>query len=136
MTVSSRSEGGDMNAVTHFEILGPDGPGLVDFYSHLFDWDLRISQLTGWPCYALLQAEGGNGISGAIGAADAAPTPRVIIYVEVEDPAASLSRAQELGASVVLPVAEIPETAGVVVAWFRYPQGNTVGLVKSRMGDA
>ena len=118
-----------MNAVTHFEILGPDGPGLVDFYSRLFEWNLTTHQLPGWPCYAQLEAAAGGGIGGAVGTADAAPTPTVVVYVEVDDPATSLARAQELGASVVIPVTELAETGGVVVAWFRDPQGNIVGLV-------
>jgi predicted enzyme related to lactoylglutathione lyase len=123
-------------AVTHFEILGVDGPALINFYRDLFDWDLEVSQLPGWPSYGFLEPDEGKGISGAVGRADAAPTPTVVVYVEVDDPAASLVQAQALGASVVLPVTEIPDTAGVVVAWFRDPQGNTVGVVKRRPSPA
>ena len=44
----------------------------------------------------------------------ARPTLRPLreLYVEVDDPVTSLARAQELGASVVLPVTEFPETGG------------------------
>ena len=116
------------NPVVHFEILGPDGTALAEFYRRLFGWQLSDGRLPGWPHYALLRAN--SGIAGAIGTADAVDGSTVIVYVEVDDPAAYVERALELGATVVMPVMHIAE-AEVTIAWLRDPQGNTVGVVKN-----
>jgi uncharacterized protein len=113
--------------VVHFEILGTDGKKLIDFYRELFGWPIEDGQLPGWPHYGFLKAE--RGIGGAVGAADAAPQGGVLVYIEVEDPYACIERAAKLGASVILPVTEVPG-AEVTVAWLRDPQGNLLGLVK------
>jgi uncharacterized protein len=72
-----------------------------------------------------------RGIGGAVGAAEAAGGPAVLVYVEVDDPAAYIQRAMALGASVALPVTDLPGSH-VTVAWLRDPQGNLVGLLKAR----
>jgi uncharacterized protein len=118
----------ELNPIVHFEILGPDGPALIDFYRRLFGWDLHDGQLPGWPHYGLLRAD--RGIGGAIGTADTTDGPTVLVYVEVDDPQAYVDRAQALGASVILPVTHIAE-AEVTVAWLKDPQGNVVGVVQS-----
>jgi len=115
------------NPVVHFEILGADGDGLIDFYRDVFEWPLEHEQLPGWPHYGFLSAD--RGINGAVGAADAAPEGAVLVYVEVDDPKAYIERATTMGATVVLPVTDIPGTR-VTVAWLRDPQGNLFGLVK------
>ncbi len=117
------------NPVVHFEILGPDGASLVRFYRELFGWQLREGQLPGWPVYGLLQP-GDTGIGGAVGSADAAKKPTVVVYVEVDDPVAYLQRAEQLGASVVMPTTHVAE-AEITIAWLRDPQGNIVGIVKN-----
>ncbi len=117
------------NPVVHFEILGPDGRALSNFYHQLFGWELRGGQLPGWPHYGLLQP-GATGIGGAVGTADAAVEPTVVVYVEVDDPQAYLDRAEQLGADVVMPTTHIAE-AEVTVAWLRDPQGNIVGVMKN-----
>jgi uncharacterized protein len=116
------------NPVVHFEILGSDGAELIGFYRGLFDWPVEDRQLPGWPHYGVIE-EPDRGIGGAVGTADAAGGSAVVVYVEVDDPQAYLDRATEMGASVVLPVTNVPG-ANVTVAWFRDPQGNLVGLVK------
>lgn len=113
------------NPVVHFEILGPDGPALIEFYRELFGWQLQVSQLPGWPHYGLLRPSG-TGIGGAVGTADATDRPAVV----VDDPQAYLDRAQELGATVVMPTTHVAE-AEVTVAWLQDPQGNVVGVVKN-----
>lgn len=116
------------NPVVHFEILGPDGASLIEFYRDLFGWQLQDRPLPGWPHYGLLQAQAG--IAGAIGSADAADGPAVVVYVEVDDPEAYVTKAQRLGATVVMPVTHVPP-AEVTVAWLRDPQGNLIGVVRN-----
>jgi len=48
-----------------------------------------------------------------------------MVYVEVDDSRAHLERAEQLGATVILPATH------VTVGWFRDPQGNVVGVVKN-----
>ncbi len=86
-------------------------------------------QLPGWPHYGLLRPSG-TGIGGAVGTADATDRPAVVVYVEVDDPQAYLDRAQELGATVVMPTTHVAE-AEVTVAWLQDPQGNGVGVVNN-----
>lgn len=114
--------------VVHFEILGPDGPALTSFYGELFGWRMQAGALPGYPHYGFLPAPDGTGIGGGVGTADAVTGGLVTIYVEVDDPQRALDRAQELGATVTLPVTAIPEVA--TFARFRDPQGNEVGLVQ------
>ncbi len=121
------------NPVVHFEILGPDGPALSSFYNQLFGWELRGGQLPGWPYYGMLQP-GATGIGGAVGTADAATEPTVVVYVKVDDTWAYLERAEQLGAEVVMPITHIAE-AEVTVAWLRDPQGNIVGVMKNHEAD-
>jgi len=116
------------NPVVHFEILGPDGSALTEFYRGLFGWQLHEGELPGWPHYALLRSE--TGIGGAIGTADAIDGPAVIVYVEVEEPAVYVQRALQLGATLVMPVTHVA-AAEVTVAWIRDPQGNTIGVMKN-----
>ena len=81
--------------MAHFEILGPDGPALIEFYRNFVRLAVQDRPLPGWPHYALLRAEGG-GFGGAFGTADAADGPSVVIYVEVDDPDAYLRKAAQL----------------------------------------
>jgi uncharacterized protein len=117
------------NPVVHFEILGSDGAALIEFYRSLFGWPIQEHVLPGWPQYGIMEAPD-RGIGGAVGAADAAGGPAVVVYVEVDDPAAYIERATALGGSLVLPVTDLPG-AHVTVAWLRDPQGNLLGLLKA-----
>jgi uncharacterized protein len=116
------------NPVIHFEILGPDGASLIEFYRDLFGWQLQNQSLPGWPHYGQLHAQAG--IGGAIGSADAVNGPAVVLYVEVDDPEAYVSKAEHLGATVVLPITHVAGTK-VTVAWLRDPQGNLIGVVRN-----
>ena len=58
----------------------------------------------------------------------ARPTPKigpghVTFYVEVEDPAAYLARAEKLGGKTVVPPTEIPKS-GLTFAFFADPEGH------------
>jgi predicted enzyme related to lactoylglutathione lyase len=116
------------NPVVHFEILGQDGTELIRFYCELFEWPIEENSLPGWPHYGVMECD--NGIGGAVGTADAVQGSAVLVYVEVDDPDTYLRRATAMGATVVLPVTEVPGPE-VTIAWLRDPQGNLLGLVKS-----
>jgi uncharacterized protein len=119
------------NPVVHFEILAPDGPGVIAFYRELFGWQLREVPMAGYHTYAYLP-QPDVGIGGGVGQlhpGDPDGPSIVTFYIEVEDPGATLDLAVAAGATVSLPATDI-EGVGTI-ARFRDPYGNTVGLVRS-----
>jgi uncharacterized protein len=107
-----------------FEITGKDGPALQRFYSKLFDW--TINDAGDGSGYGLVEA-GEKGIAGGIGASQDGTQDGVAFYVEVDDPAVFLDRAERLGGKTVVPPTEIPNF-GLTFAFFADPEGHVVGL--------
>jgi len=111
--------------VVHFEIVGKDAAKLGEFYAGLFDWKIEWVEQMG---YGLVQKEE-SGIGGGIGQSRDGGPGHVTFYVEVDDPQASLDRAESLGGTTIMPVTEIPDM--VTFALFADPEGHLVGVVKS-----
>lgn len=109
-----------------FEVTGKDGPALQSFYSKLFDW--KVNDAGDGSGYGLVEA-GEKGISGGIGASQDGGSGGVTFYVEVDDPAAYLKKAEKLGGSTIVPPTEI-ENFGLTFAFFADPEGHVVGLSK------
>ena len=104
--------------VVHFEIGCRDTPKTEAFYSKLFDWSIKGSTIdTGVP----------GGIGGHITSLGHEPYRYTMFYVEVEDLAAYLLKAVELGGKVVVPPIPLPTGK---FAWFSDPEGNIVGLLE------
>ncbi|MEX2446638.1 MAG: VOC family protein [Dehalococcoidia bacterium] len=55
---------------------------------------------------------------------------KVLVYIEVDDPAAYLGKVKAAGGEVVQDVTVIPDM--VTYATFRDPAGNEVGIVKAQ----
>ena len=110
------------HSVIHFEIGGPDGPALHDFYHRMFDWKVQ----EGGPDYWLLDP-GGEGIGGGVLQTSREMPPYVTVYVAVDDLDQALERAERLGGARVVPPMEIPGVGAF--AMFRDPAGNVVGLM-------
>ena len=113
------------NPVVHFEIRSTGADKLQKFYTDLFEWHIDASNPMG---YGLVDTHTETGINGGISATNGEPN-MVSFYVEVEDIEAKLKEAEELGASVVMPVTTIPGM--VTFAMFSDPEGNCIGLVSS-----
>lgn len=113
-------------AVAWFEVTGKDGPKLQQFYGALFDW--QIQDAGDGSGYGLVAAAE-KGIAGGIGAAQAGDGGHVSFYVEVEDLAAYLKKAEQLGATTVVPPTEVPGY-GLTFAFFTDPEGHLIGLSK------
>lgn len=110
--------------VVHFEIMGPDGPALSGFYAELFGWGVQhMPEMN----YTVVDTRAGSGINGGIGTT-AEGEHRVLFYVAVPDPQATLDQAEARGGKTVLPVSEIPGV--VTLAQFLDPDGNVVGIIK------
>lgn len=112
-------------AVAWFEVTGKDGAALQKFYGSLFDWD--VQDPGDGSGYGLVSAAP-KGIGGGIGNAQDG-TGGVTFYVEVDDPAAYLAKAEKLGGRTLVPPAEIPQF-GLTYAFFADPEGHVVGLSK------
>ncbi len=109
--------------VVHFEITGNDGDLLKKFYGELFEWKIDSDNPLN---YGLVAAEEG-GIGGGVSKAQQGPG-MVTVYVATDDITASLNRATELGATVVMPETTVSDE--VTIGLFSDPEGNVVGLAK------
>jgi uncharacterized protein len=109
--------------VVHFEIGCRDIKKTQDFYSSMFDW--KISPMG--PA-AMIGAEAA-GIAGHISALGHEPHNYTIFYVDVDDVAAALKKAESLGGKILVPPVDIPTGT---FAWMQDPEGNTVGLWKAK----
>ena len=118
-----------MPKVTHFEIEGPDGKGLQDFYAGLFEWTVDANN----PMNYGLVSPDGNGIGGGI-AASQDGRPHVRVYIEVDSIDPFLEKAKSMGGKVVMERTVLPGM--VTMAQFEDPAGNVVGLTESEVPPA
>lgn len=112
--------------IVHFEILGADGERLAAFYRALFGWTVTPVEEGGG--YALVDTGADTGpATGGIGGFPGAPS-LVTFYVGVDDVAAALVRARDLGATVVMEPRQA--SPGIETALFADPEGHVVGLMR------
>jgi predicted enzyme related to lactoylglutathione lyase len=115
--------------VVHFEINTSSRQELARFYADAFGWttqpdgDEYFQINTNGVC----AGSGEPGIEGGIGPSDPGDD-FVTFYVQVPDVAETLAQVVELGAEVDMPVTE---AGRVVIAIFRDPAGNRIGLVRA-----
>ncbi len=112
--------------VVWFEVVGKDGPALQRFYGRLFNW--QVADAGDSSGYGIVSAAD-KGIGGGIGASQDGGPGHVTFYIEVDDPAAYLKRAEELGGTTILPPTEIPQF-NLTFAMFADPEGHVIGLSK------
>ncbi len=110
--------------VVHFEIGCKDKAATGQFYSRLFDWETAEAGPA-----TMIDTAAGLGIPGHITSLGHEPHHYTIFYVEVDDIAAYLQKAIELGGRMLVP--RIPIPAGAF-AWIADPEGNTVGLLERK----
>ncbi|MCE2438757.1 MAG: VOC family protein [Candidatus Latescibacteria bacterium] len=115
------------NPVVHFEIAGPDGPALQQFYRDLFGWNVQ-AQGGEMGNYGLAQAnEGGIG-GGIMETTDDMPASNyVTFYIQVDDLQAALDKLSGMGGTAVVPPTEIAPGMGSF-AMFTDPAHNAIGL--------
>ncbi len=102
--------------IVYFEIAGPDGAKLREFYESMFDWSID-DNLT-------IAAASTGGLRGGI----RQDPPDKVFYIGVPAIAEKLGQIEAAGGEVLVPRTEIP---GVVTfALFRDPAGNVLGLAE------
>ena len=109
--------------VVHFEIGCRDSQKTQEFYGNMFGW--KISPMGP----AAMVAPEAPGIGGHISALGHEPHHYTIFYVDVEDVPATLKRAESFGGKTLVPPVDIPTGTS---AWMQDPEGNTVGLWKTK----
>ena len=110
--------------VTHFEINAQDAPATQKFYQELFGWGIDANNPDN---YGMIDTKSeGTGINGGIGASQHGKS-WVTFYVETDDPAATLAKAERLGGRRIM---EPMQSMNVVYALFADPEGNVIGLAK------
>ena len=110
--------------VTHFEINAQDAPATQKFYRDLFGWGIDTNNPDN---YGMIDTKNkGTGINGGIGASQQGRS-WVTFYVECDDPAATLAKAERLGGRRVM---EPMQSMNVTYALFADPEGNVIGLAK------
>jgi len=109
--------------VVHFEIGCRDTAKTQEFYSKMFDWKTESMGP------AVMIAQEAGGIAGHMTALGHEPFHYTIFYVDVDDVAAYLKKAEALGGKTLVPPINIPTGT---FAWMQDPEGNTVGLWKAK----
>jgi predicted enzyme related to lactoylglutathione lyase len=114
--------------VVHFEINTSRGSELAQFYSTAFEWETSADgdDYVQINTRGVCAGTGAPGIDGGIGPSEHGDD-FVTFYVQVPDVGDALRRVVELGGDVDMPVTE---AGAVVIAVFRDPAGNRVGLVR------
>ena len=112
--------------VAYFEIISPQAEQARAFYTELFGW---TTVDIGDPTYTMIDTGAGAGaIGGGIGQPQRATDPGgTKVYVRVDDLAAFLGRATELGGRTVVPPTPLPAGLGSF-AVLADPDGQLVGL--------
>jgi predicted enzyme related to lactoylglutathione lyase len=108
--------------VVHWEVQARDLAGQQRFFGDLFGWTINANNPMR---YGMVSGGGADSIGGGIG--ETSDAPRTTFYVQVSDINATLAKAQSMGAETIMPRTD----AGMVVmAQFRDPEGNVIGLVE------
>ena len=114
------------NPVVHFEIVGPDGPALQQYYRDLFGWNVE-AQGEEMGFYGVVQwNEGGIG-GGILGTQEGMPPNYVTFYIQVDDLQTALDKISDIGGSVLMPPMEVAPEVGSI-AMFTDPADNFLGL--------
>jgi uncharacterized protein len=108
--------------VVHAEIRSADPDKTRQFFAELFGW--KIASEGASPGYTFIDTGTPEGTFVAIGPRQSADD-EVLFFVAVEDVAATLTRAEELGGQIVQPAQQVPGTSFGV---FADAQGHKIGV--------
>lgn len=109
--------------VVHWELRAKDPAKQRAFYSAMFNWDISDGIVMNIPA--------GVGAPGEITGHIAPGESAFVLFIQVLDLRASLSRAVELGGAVTREPLDLPQGAGTLtVAGITDPEGNPVTLVQ------
>lgn len=111
--------------VVYWEIAGPDGKALRDFYATVFGWTLDTTRMPG---YAYVDTGTPSPPHGGIREEPTVPADKVL-YIQVPDLGAALEGIRTAGGRQLLPPTDVP--GGGKFALFMDPAGNVMGLFRT-----
>lgn len=116
------------------ELMTSDPQGAGSFYCALFGWEIQDAG-PDLGHYNVVMLPGGRGIGGIMQTPPEAGDhlPAWGVYITVADTDASVAKAIELGAQVVVPPQDIPKVGRF--AWLRDPQGAVFAIIAYRMEE-
>jgi predicted enzyme related to lactoylglutathione lyase len=109
-------------SVVHWEVQARDPAAQMRFFGELFGWNVDANNPQN---YGMVNPAGPGSIGGGIGAAQDAP--RATFYVQVPSIVDTLDKAATMGGQTLMPRTDI---GMIVMAQFRDPEGNVIGLVE------
>lgn len=115
------------NPVMRWQIVSPESEQLAQFYCGLFGWEPNRDNALG---YHQIDTGSAQGIQGGIWPAPPGVPSFVQLFVEVDDCAAYVAKAQERGATVLVPPQALPD--GDVMAILKDPGGMSFGIMARR----
>ena len=113
------------NPVTQFQILSKAPDDTATFYGELFGWRINSNNPMG---YRQINTGSNEGIQGGIWPAPPQATSFVQLFVTVADVAASVKKAEGLGATVLIPPTRLPD--GDEMAVMHDPQGMSFAICR------
>jgi hypothetical protein len=105
-------------------VLAVDQQAQMKFYGELFGWTIDYD---GSMDYGVVRASSDKSIGGGFGNASPGTPPSIGFYVGVPSIEATLAKVAALGGQTVMPRTDL---GMVVMAQFRDPEGNLIGLVE------
>jgi len=109
-------------SVVHWEVQARDPAAQMRFFGELFGWNVDANNPQN---YGMVTPAGAGSIGGGIGSTMDAP--RATFYVQVPSIADTLDKAATMGGQTLMPRTDI---GMIVMAQFRDPEGNVIGLVE------
>ncbi|MFN2183928.1 MAG: VOC family protein [Anaerolineae bacterium] len=115
------------NRIMWIEVASTDIPASAEFYEDLFNWPIVRDEQMDYTMTDFERGETGVGFSPVDEAQGVAPGS-VLVYVDVDDVDAAISRAKELGAPIYLDKTEIPTVGWMAI--FHDPGGNRIAVMQ------
>ncbi|MBI1775533.1 MAG: VOC family protein [Proteobacteria bacterium] len=112
------------NPVVHFEIISKEAKALQSFYGKTFGWKIKNMKPMD---YGLVDT--GASPMGGIGAPMGRGKGWVTFYVGVKSIAKTLKSIEKAGGKTIMGPMQVPN--GPLIAQFRDPAGNRIGLVQT-----
>jgi uncharacterized protein len=116
------------NPFCHIELHTPNPDVAKKFYSQLLEWKLQDMPIPGYGNYTLVEAAG-RSAGGIMKSQSPDAPPHWLAYIDVKDVQASATKAEKLGAKVLVPKTEIPGFGFFAV--IQDPTGASVGLYEA-----
>lgn len=114
------------NPIIHWELMVKDVEKAKAFYGRLFDWTIDDQK---FPGYTTIQP-GSGPMGGMMARPPGVPMSALNTYFKVADLDATLKRAVELGAKIIVPKREVPGICCFAI--FLDPEQIPVGILQEK----